>query len=223
MSTSADTDDVIPGVPRPRRTQKPGPRPWLQPALVTGASVPAVVFAVEAIRGKLGANPIAETLNAFGLSALVLLVASLACTPVRVVTGVAWIQPLRRTFGLLGFGYAALHLLLYVVVDQRVALKAIVTDVTKRPFITVGMLAFALLVPLAWTSTKAQIAKLGGARWRKLHKLAYVIVPLGVLHFALRVKKDLTEPLIYGAIVLVLLGARVVVWWRKRAVRGLGE
>ena len=125
MSTSADTDDVIPGVPRPRRTLKPGPRPWLQPGLVVGAGLPAVFFAVEAIRGKLGANPIAETLNAFGLCALVLLVLSLACTPVRVLTGVAWIQPLRRTFGLLGFGYAALHLLLYAVVDQQLAWKVI--------------------------------------------------------------------------------------------------
>ncbi len=178
-----------------------------------------MLLAVEGARGRLGANPISEALNAFGLLALVLLVASLACTPVRAVTGVAWIQPLRRTFGLLGFFYAALHFLLYVAVDQGLALKAIATDVAKRPFITVGMLAFALLIPLAWTSTKAQVARLGGARWRKLHKLAYVIVPLGVLHFVLRVKKDLTEPLVFGAIVAVLLGARVVVWMRKRAAR----
>jgi methionine sulfoxide reductase heme-binding subunit len=219
MSSGADIDEAIPGVPRPRRTLKPGPRPWLQPALVTGAGIPAVYLGVEAIRGRLGANPIAEALNALGLTALVLLVASLACTPVRVLTGVAWIQPLRRTFGLLGFAYAGLHLLLYAVVDQGLALKAIVTDVLKRPFITVGMLAFLLLAPLAWTSTKAQVAKLGGARWRKLHKLAYVAVPLGVLHFVLRVKKDLTEPLIYGAIVAALLAVRVVVWLRKKPAR----
>jgi methionine sulfoxide reductase heme-binding subunit len=217
MSSSADTDDVIPGVPRPRRTLRSGPRPWLQPALVTGASAPAVFFVVEGLRGKLGANPIAEALNAFGLCALILLVASLACTPVRALTGVAWIQPLRRTFGLLGFGYAALHVLLYAVVDQGLAIKAIVTDVLKRPFITVGMLAFALLVPLAWTSTKEQVAKLGGARWRRLHKLAYVIAPLGVVHFFLRVKKDLTEPLIYGGIVAALLLVRVALRLRKSA------
>lgn len=223
MSTSADTEDVIPGVPRPRRTLKPGPRPWLQPGLVAGAGLPAVFFAVEAIRGKLGANPIAETLNAFGLCALVLLVLSLACTPVRVLTGVAWIQPLRRTFGLLGFGYAALHLLLYAVVDQQLAWKVILKDVLERPFITVGMLAFALLVPLAVTSTKEQVARLGGARWRRLHKLAYVIAPLGVLHFVLRVKKDLTEPLIYGGIVAALLAVRLVVWLRKRSARAAGE
>lgn len=220
MSTSMDVEDAGAGGARPRRTLKAGPRPWLTPALVTGASVPAVFYTVEAARGRLGANPIAEALNAFGLCALVLLIASLACTPVRVVTGVAWIQPVRRTLGLLGAGYAALHLLLYAVVDQGLALKAIVTDVLKRPFITVGMLAFALLVPLAWTSTKVQIARLGGARWRRLHRLAYVVAPLGVLHFALRVKKDLSEPLVYGAIVALLLGVRVVVWLRKRAARG---
>ena len=220
MSTESETEELVPaGVPRPRRTLKPGPRPWLQPALVVGGGLPGVLLAVEGARGRLGANPISEALNAFGLLALVLLVASLACTPVRAVTGVAWIQPLRRTFGLLGFFYAALHFLLYVAVDQGLALKAIATDVAKRPFITVGMLAFALLLPLAWTSTKVQVARLGGARWRRLHKLAYVIVPLGVLHFVLRVKKDLTEPLVFGAIVAVLLGARVVLWMRKRSAR----
>jgi sulfoxide reductase heme-binding subunit YedZ len=219
MSTSADTDDAIPGVPRPRRTLKAGPRPWLQPALVTGACLPVAFFAAEAALGKLGANPIAELLNACGLCALVLLVLALACTPVRVLTGVVWIQPLRRTFGLLGFAYAALHMLLYAAIDQGLALKAIATDIAKRPFITVGVLAFLLLVPLAWTSTKAQIAKLGGARWRKLHKLAYVIVPLGVLHFFLRVKKDFTEPVVYGAIVAALLAVRAAVWWKKRSTR----
>ena len=215
---STETDDLVPaGVPRPRRSLKAGPRPWLQPALVVGGAFPGIFVVVEGARGQLGANPIAEALNAFGLMALVLLVVSLACTPVRVLTGVAWIQPLRRTFGLLGFFYAALHFLLYVVVDQGLALKAIATDVAKRPFITVGMLAFALLVPLAWTSTKGQVAKLGGARWRKLHRLAYVVVPLGVVHFFLRVKKDTTEPLLLGAIVAVLLAVRVVVALRKRA------
>ncbi|MEZ4295901.1 MAG: protein-methionine-sulfoxide reductase heme-binding subunit MsrQ [Polyangiaceae bacterium] len=198
------------------------PRAWLQPALVTGAVLPAVGLAVEAAMGRLGANPIAEALNACGLMALVLLVASLACTPVRALTGVAWIQPLRRTFGLLGFGYAALHLVIYAGLDQGLALKAIVTDVLKRPFITVGMLAFALMVPLAWTSTKAQIAKLGGARWRRLHKLAYVIAPLGVVHFVLRVKKDLSEPLAYGAVVALVLGVRAVLWLRKRSAAKSG-
>lgn len=216
MSTHADSDDLaIPGLPR--RRPKNTARPWLGPALVTGAALPGGVLLVNAARGALGANPIAELLNAFGLLALVLLVASLACTPVRMVTGVAWIQPLRRTFGLLGFAYAALHVLLYLLVDQQLALKAIVTDVVKRPFITVGMLAFVLLVPLAWTSTKAQVVKLGGARWRRLHKLAYVIAPLVVIHFVLRVKKDLTEPLVYGGIVAVLLAVRAVSRLRNRS------
>lgn len=217
MSASSDSDDLaIAGLP-PRRTQKNRPRSWLNPALVTGAALPAVVYFVNLARGALGANPIAEMLNAFGLLALVLLIASLACTPVRMITGVAWIQPLRRTFGLLGFAYAALHVVLYLVVDQQLALKAIATDVLKRPFITVGMLAFLLLVPLAWTSTKAQVAKLGGQRWRKLHKLAYGIALLGAVHFFLRVKKDHTEPLVYGAIIVVLLAIRAVNRLRARS------
>lgn len=213
------TDEELSVVPKKRRTLKPGARPWLQPALVTGAGLPALAISVQGALGKLGANPIAEALNAFGLLALALLVLSLACTPVKMVTGVGWVQPLRRTFGLLGFFYAALHVLLYLAVDQGFALKAIAADVVKRPFITVGMAAFLMLVPLAWTSTQAQIAKLGGARWRKLHKLAYVVAPLGVLHFVLRVKKDLTEPLVFGAIVAVLLGARIVSGLRKRPAK----
>lgn len=219
-SNDADTlaaDAIAAGLPARRKPMKGRPRPWLQPALVTGAMLPAAFFIVEAIRGRLGANPIAEALNAFGLLALVLLVLSLACTPVRMLTGVAWIQPLRRTFGLLGFFYAASHVLLYLVIDQGLALKAIVTDVLKRPFITVGMLAFLLLLPLAWTSTKAQVTKLGGAKWRRLHKLAYVVAPLGVLHFVLRVKKDLTEPLVYGALVALLLGIRAASKLRRKA------
>lgn len=211
MSAAQDPEEIaIPGVPVRRRTLKNRARPWLEPAIVTGATLPGVAIVVAAIRGALGANPIAEALNELGLLALVLLALSLACTPVKMLTKVGWIQPLRRTFGLLGFAYASLHVLLYLVVDQGLALKAIVTDVLKRPFITVGMLAFVLLVPLAITSTKAQVAKLGGAKWRRLHKLAYVVAPLVVIHFLLRVKKDLTEPLVYGAIVLVLLAIRAV-------------
>ncbi|MBK8254551.1 MAG: sulfoxide reductase heme-binding subunit YedZ [Polyangiaceae bacterium] len=210
------TQEDVAGVPKKRRTLKPGARPWLQPALVTGAGLPALGISVQGALGKLGANPIAEALNAFGLLALALLVASLGCTPVKMVTGAGWVQPLRRTFGLLGFFYAALHVLLYLAVDQGLALKAIAADVVKRPFITVGMAAFLMLVPLAWTSTQAQMVKLGGARWRKLHKLVYIAVPLGVLHFVLRVKKDLTEPVIFGAIVAVLLGVRAVTAMRKK-------
>lgn len=218
MSAAQDPEDLaIPGLPRPRRTLKSRARPWLEPAIVTGATLPAVALVIAAIRGALGANPIAEALNELGLLALVLLVASLACTPIKMLTKVAWIQPLRRTFGLLGFAYASLHVLLYLVIDQGLALKAIVLDVLKRPFITVGMLAFVLLVPLALTSTKAQVTKLGGAKWRRLHKLAYVVAPLGVVHFLLRVKKDLTEPLVYGAIVVALLAVRAVSSLAKRS------
>lgn len=224
MSSESEVEDMVAaGLPRPRRAAKGRPRAWLQPAIVCGAVLPAAFVIAEGIRGKLGANPIAEALNAFGLLALVLLIVSLACTPLRVVLGVAWLQPLRRTFGLLGFFYVVLHFLLYAVVDQGLALKAIATDVAKRPFITVGFLAFLLLIPLAWTSTRTQVVRLGGARWRKLHKLAYLVAPLGVLHFVLRVKKDLTEPIVYGAIVVVLLGVRVVVRLRKKSTAASAE
>lgn len=190
-------------------------RAWLKPAVVTGALLPLGALTAEGLLGRLGANPIAELLNAFGLLALALLVMSLACTPLRLF-GATWAAQLRKALGLLGFLYAVLHLGVYVVLDQGLTLSAIAADVLKRPFITVGMLALVLLIPLAVTSTKGMVKRLGGARWRSLHRLVYLIVPLGVVHFVLRVKKDLTEPLIFGAIVAVLLAVRVLSWWKNK-------
>ena len=198
-----------------------GQRPWLKPAVFTGALVPLGFILGEALLGRLGANPIAEALNPLGLTALIFLIAALACTPLKVAFGWTWPIRLRRMLGLFGFFYALLHLTTYMAIDQAFDFRAIFADVTKRKFIYIGFTAFLMLIPLAATSTAASVRRLGFVRWKRLHRVAYLATALGVVHFLLRVKKDVREPLIYGAVLAALLLARVVVQvqarWPKRA------
>jgi sulfoxide reductase heme-binding subunit YedZ len=195
--------------------------PWLYPAVFTGALMPLAVLVVRAATGTLGAEPVAIALNRLGLVALVFLVLSLACTPLKIVFGWIWPIGLRKTLGLFGFFYACLHFLTYAVVDQGLKLGTILSDIAKRNFILVGFSAFVLLVPLAVTSTAAMLKRLGARRWKRLHALAYVTASLGVTHFVLRVKKDVSEPAVYGAVVAALLLVRIVSSLAKRsAVRG---
>ncbi len=186
------------------------PLPWLRPGVFGGALVPVVAIAWRAWRGELGANPIAQALNQLGLVALVFLVAALACSPLKALCGWTWPMRLRRMLGLFGFFYAALHVATYAGLDQLGDWRAIWDDVTKRRFIFVGAAAFVLLVPLAATSTAGAVKRLGYARWRRLHRLAYLATILAVVHFVWRVKADLTEPAAYGTILGVLLVARLL-------------
>ena len=185
-------------------------QPWLKPAIFTGALIPLAATLLEAARGTLGANPIAEALNRFGLLTLIFLTLALAMTPLRAVFGWTWPIRVRRMLGLFGFFYAAVHLTTYVAIDQGLQFRAVLVDVLKRKFIFVGFAAFLLLVPLAITSTNGMVRRMGFRAWQRLHRLAYVAAVLGVIHFVWRVKKDLTEPAIYGAVVAVLLGFRLV-------------
>jgi len=198
----------------------PRRRRWLKPAVFAGALVPLAAILWNAARGNLGANPIAEALNELGLTALVFLLASLAATPVREIFDWPWAVGLRRMFGLFAFFYALLHAATYALLDQGGKLSRIFADVTKRPFIFAGFAAFLILIPLAATSTAAAVRRLGFARWKRLHRLAYLAGALAVLHFLLRVKKDVTEPAIYIAILAAFLLARVVLLWRKRIASG---
>ncbi|QSQ23458.1 sulfoxide reductase heme-binding subunit YedZ [Pyxidicoccus parkwayensis] len=195
------------------------PLPWLNPALVVGGLSPLVMMAVQGPRGDLGPNAVEAALNQTGLFALVLLVASLACTPLRLVFKWTWPARIRRTLGLLAFTYAASHFLVYAVLDQGLKLGGILEDIGKRPFITVGFTALVLLVPLAVTSTNAWVRRLGFPRWQRLHRLAYVAAVLGVVHFVWRVKKDVTEPLIYAAVLGLLFAIRAAEAVRKRRAR----
>jgi sulfoxide reductase heme-binding subunit YedZ len=192
------------------------PYQWLKQGIFIGALLPLVSIAVRAPADALGADPVAKIENELGLAALVLLVASLACTPARRLFGWTWPVRIRRELGLFAFFYACLHVAMYVVIDQSVMLSAIVDDVLKRPFITVGFLAFVLLLPLALTSTPESIRQLGFRRWQRLHMLVYVAGVLAVIHFIWRVKIDVSQPLTYAWIVLALLLVRVVFWFRQR-------
>ena len=192
------------------------PLPWLKPALLVGGLFPLVMLAVDGAGGALGANAIEVVLNQTGLLALVLLIASLACTPLKLVFAWTWPMRVRKLLGLLAFAYAALHFLTYAVADQGLAWSAIAEDITKRPFITVGFTALVLLVPLAVTSTNGWVRRLGFPTWQRLHRLVYVAAVLGVVHFVWRVKADTTEPLIYGAVLALLLGLRVAKALQKR-------
>jgi len=195
------------------------PYPWLKPAVLVGGLVPLALLVLGFVRGTLGANPIEYALHQTGMLALILLVASLSCTPLKVVSGWTWPMRLRKLLGLLGFGYAVLHFLVYAGVDHGLDMAIILEDIAKRPFITVGFLALVLLVPLAVTSTNAMVRRLGFPLWQRLHRLAYVAASLGVVHFVWRVKKDLTEPLVYGAVLGLLFVIRIAEALRKRRAK----
>jgi len=187
-----------------------------------GSLAPALRLLVLGARGELGANPIATALNQLGLVTLVFLIASLAATPLKVALGWTWPIRIRRMLGLYAFFYASLHFLTYLGLDQVLDLRAVFADITKRNFIAVGFTAFVLLVPLAVTSTDAMVRRLGFVRWKRLHRLVYVAAALGVVHFIWRVKKDLSQPLTYGAVLAFLLAIRVVAFGlRKRKELGL--
>lgn len=168
----------------------------------------------------LGSDPIKEAEHLYGNWTLRWLLATLAVTPVRRITGWNWLAKHRRTLGLYTFSYAILHLSTWafldvqIVVDDLVGWPTIWEDITKRPFITIGMTALLLMVPLALTSTKGMIRRLG-KRWGQLHKLIYVVAILGVIHFWMAVKLDIREPAVYALILAFLLGWR----WRERARR----
>jgi sulfoxide reductase heme-binding subunit YedZ len=202
-------------VPRPV-ARGAAPMPWLKPGIFIGALAPLGYIVLRGLQGTLGANPIAQVMNELGLTALIFLVASLACTPARRLLGWTWPPRIRRQLGLWAFFYASLHFAVYLFLDQVVDVRAIIEDVVKRPFITVGFLALLLLVPLAVTSTTASIRRLGYRRWQRLHQLAYVAGALAVVHFIWRVKIDLSQPLTYAAILGALLLVRLGLWLQQR-------
>ena len=163
---------------------------------------------------QLAADRFADLLNRVGILALVALLASLACTPIKLLTGWIWPIKLRRMMGLFAFFYAMLHFGIYLrgqTGSPGGVLRSVVADVLERPFIAVGFTALMILTPLALTSTGGMIRRLGAKRWQTLHQLAYVAGMLGVVHFIMRVKADLREPLIYAAVLILLLLARRIV------------
>ncbi|MCX7152937.1 MAG: sulfoxide reductase heme-binding subunit YedZ [Proteobacteria bacterium] len=163
----------------------------------------------------LGANPAEYITRATGDWTLRFVLITLAVTPLRKITGWGWLLRLRRMLGLYAFFYAMVHLSSYVSFDHVFEAGEIIKDIIKRPFITVGFATLLLMLPLAVTSTNAMVRRLGARRWIALHRLIYIIGPLGVLHFWWMVKKDLTEPVIYALVLALLLGYRLVMRLRE--------
>jgi methionine sulfoxide reductase heme-binding subunit len=191
---------------------------YLYKPLVFAACATPVVLMALAIAGKgpmdLGAEPARRLIHACGITALNLLLITLLVTPVRQMTGWNQLIRLRRMLGLFAFVYVLLHFICYAWLDQGLDVKAIGADIVKRPYITIGMLALLLLIPLAVTSTNAMMRRLG-RRWTSLHRLVYVITGLGVWHFWWQVKKDISEPLLYLGMFAALMAWRIA--WQVRA------
>lgn len=160
----------------------------------------------------LTANPIEFITRSTGTWTLGFLLITLAVTPLRRALGWPWLLRLRRMLGLYAFFYGCLHLLTYLWLDQFFDPAAIARDIVKRPFITMGFTAFVLMLPLALTSTHAMVRRLGAARWQRLHRLAYAVPVAGVIHYGWLVKSDVSEPLLYGLVLALLLLARVGYW-----------
>lgn len=167
-------------------------------------------------------NPIEYVTRTLGETALQLLLAGLALTPLRILFGIGWQMSLRRLLGLFAFLYVGLHFAVWVVLDHFFDWRTMADDVVKRPWITVGVLALLLLVPLAATSTTGMIRRLGGVAWRRLHRLVYVAAALGVLHYIWLAKKVLIEPWVYAAVLAALLAIRAWDWGRRLAKRRRG-
>jgi len=195
----------------------------LKPGLFAGALVPLAVLIWRVVHRTLGADAVAIGLNQLGYLALVFLIAALACTPLKILTGWTWPIRVRRMLGLFAAFYASLHFLTYVVIDQQFDWGILWEDVTHRKFMIVGFLAFLTLLPLAWTSTDASVRRLGFKRWKALHRLAYVAGVLAVIHFIWRVKLDVRVPLIWAAILGALFLIRIADAIRSRRRRRARE
>jgi methionine sulfoxide reductase heme-binding subunit len=172
--------------------------------------VPIAWLALAALRDKLSANPIKDITEHTGTWALRFMLLTLCVTPFRKLTGWNEVIRYRRMLGLYAFFYGFLHFLTYAWLDQFFSIPDIVQDVYKRPFITAGFSAFVVMIPLAITSTKKWIARLGGRRWQLLHRLTYIGAIAGVVHYLWLVKADTQRPLVYGVLLSILLGFRVL-------------
>jgi sulfoxide reductase heme-binding subunit YedZ len=190
------------------------PKPWLFAVCL----LPLARLIVLGFGGGLGANPIEFITHSTGTWTLVGLLVTLSVTPLRRLTGRVELVRYRRMLGLFAFFYACLHFVTYIWLDQFFDLASIAKDIVKRPFITVGFAAFVLLIPLAVTSNHRMMRRLG-RRWQQLHRLIYPIALLAVIHYLWLVKKDVTQPLLFGAVLALLMAMRLP--WGQSILRGM--
>lgn len=187
----------------------PGAIRVVKPVLFVAALVPLALLVHGLFSGGLGANPVETITHETGTWALRLLLLTLAVTPLRRLTGWNLLVRYRRMLGLFAFFYACLHFSTYLWLDQYFNVAAIIDDIVERPYITLGFTGFLLLLPLALTSTNAMIRRLGGKRWRQLHRLVYVAACAAVLHYLWLVKADVRAPLVYMAVLGLLMFLRI--------------
>ena len=187
----------------------------IKPLVFLISLLPLLLMIWQAFNDELGANPVEKLTHETGLWGLNFLLITLALTPVKRITGMLWLVQLRRMLGLYAFFYACLHLLVYTWLDQYFLWEEIVEEIIKRPYITLGFSAWLILLPLALTSNRLSIRKLG-KKWKNLHKLVYLASVLVIVHFIWLVKADYAEPLIYLFILLLLLVSRLPIIARQR-------
>jgi sulfoxide reductase heme-binding subunit YedZ len=198
---------------------------WLKAPLFLACLGPICVLTWKGFHDLLGANPVDVITRTTGKWTLTFLLITLSVTPLRRITGLPWLIRFRRMLGLYAFFYGTLHLMTYLWLDKSFNVSEMLHDIAKRRFITAGMTAWALMLPLALTSTAGWIRRMGGKRWQKLHRLIYFSAAAGVIHFIWLVKADMQRPLTYGAILGTLLGYRVAMWGlaRLRARRAVAR
>ena len=199
---------------------------WAKVVVFALSLAPFLWIGWKTYRGELTANPVEFYQHQTGDWTLRFLVFTLCITPLRRIFNLPELIRFRRMLGLFAFFYVSLHFLTYLGPDQSFSFSGMLKDVAKRPFITVGFAAFALLIPLALTSTAGWIRRLGGKRWQMLHRAVYASAVLGVIHYYWLVKSDIRKPLFYGALVAILLAWRLWSWIAKKkapaAVPSLG-
>lgn len=193
----------------------------VKPALWVAGLAPLAWLGYALAAGRLSADPVKGMTHFTGRTTLIIVFITLAITPLRRLSGYAGLIRVRRLVGLFAFFYAVLHLLIYLVFDRGLVFTELGEDIAKRPYITVGFTAWVMLLLLAVTSPQAMLRRLGGARWQRLHRLIYVVAPLGVLHFTWAQKKDVSLPALYGAVLALLFAVRLAVARRQaRATSG---
>ena len=186
-----------------------------KPVVFVLCLLPFALLVADMISGNISADPVEDITKVTGEWGLRLLLITLAITPVRIITKINQLILLRRMLGVYSFFYILLHFLTWLVIDHYFDFRQIFEDIIERYYILFGFLAFVMMIPLAATSTNRMVRWLGGKRWIRLHKLVYPIGICGIVHYYLLVKADITEPVIYGAILAVLLGFRVVQRYRR--------